>query len=115
MWTNIVPLYQEDSGRQLRRTKLTSEHIYLSPQSVMRVYLAAQVGINLVHVLIFALPALHSIFCNLAMFLLYILQVLSHSVGSVMQTFGDPDCHETAKFVLLMDKFFDCLNVRYMY
>ena len=39
-------------------------------------------------------------------------QVLSHSVGSVMQTFGAEDCQETAKFILLMDKFFDCLNSR---
>ena len=42
-------------------------------------------------------------------------QVPSHSVGSVMQTFGDDDCQETAKFILLMDKFFDCLNVRLVY
>ena len=42
------------------------------------------------------------------------LQVLSHTVGSVMKTFGpDDDRKETAKFILLMDKFFDCLNTRW--
>ena len=40
------------------------------------------------------------------------LQVLSHSVGSVMDTFGPEEAKETAKFILLMDKFFDCLNTR---
>lgn len=39
-------------------------------------------------------------------------QVLSCSVGKVMLEYGSPDCHETAKFILKMDRFFDCLNVR---
>lgn len=41
------------------------------------------------------------------------MQVLSNSVGRVMQCFGDRDCQETARFILLMDKFFDCANTRY--
>ena len=39
-------------------------------------------------------------------------QVLSHQVGSVMQQYGTPGSQETAKFILLMDRFFDCLNSR---
>lgn len=80
LWTHIVQLYQHDIGHELRHTKLTQEHVYLTPQSVMRVNLAAQ--------------------------------VLSHSVGSVLQTFAGDEAEETARFVLLMDNFFDALNVR---
>ena len=47
------------------------------------------------------------------MVLFAFLQVLSNSVGQVMKSFGAEDCQETAAFILLMDKFFDCLNVRY--
>lgn len=43
IWPHICRVYQEEAGRQLRRTKLTAEHVYLNPQSIMRVYLAAQV------------------------------------------------------------------------
>ncbi|KAK7112467.1 hypothetical protein V1264_011920 [Littorina saxatilis] len=41
-------------------------------------------------------------------------QVLSNRVGRVMQTYGKPEVQETAKFVLLMDRFFDCLNTRHL-
>ena len=37
-------------------------------------------------------------------------QVLSHQVGSVMQQYGTPGSQVTTKFILLMDRFFDCLN-----
>lgn len=40
------------------------------------------------------------------------LQVLSDSVGRVMTVYGSDEMSETAKFILLMDRFFDCLNVR---
>lgn len=40
-------------------------------------------------------------------------QVLSYSVGSVMQHHGGVEARETAKFILLMDRFFDCLNSRH--
>ena len=60
--------------------KLTSDHINLTPFSVMRVRLAAQ--------------------------------VLSETVGSVLNSFGPADAVGTAKFCLMMDKFFDCLNVK---
>lgn len=39
-------------------------------------------------------------------------QVLSESVGKVLQTFGSTQAKRTATFCLMMDKFFDCLNVR---
>lgn len=39
-------------------------------------------------------------------------QVLSFRVGRVMAAYGDPECQETADFILKMDRFFDCLNSR---
>ena len=39
-------------------------------------------------------------------------QVLSESVGKVLQKFGPPQAQGTAQFCLMMDKFFDCVNVR---
>ena len=60
--------------------KLTSAHINLTPFSVRRVRLAAQ--------------------------------VLSETVGSVLNSFGPADAVGTAKFCLMMDTFFDCLNVK---
>jgi len=80
LWQHIVDLYHADLQNGLRRTKLTRDHVYLTPHSVMRVKLAAQ--------------------------------VLSRQVGLVMQQFGTPEAQETAKFLLLMDRFFDYLNSR---
>jgi hypothetical protein len=39
-------------------------------------------------------------------------QVLSETVGCVLNEFGSPEVAGTAQFCLMMDKFFDCLNVR---
>ena len=39
-------------------------------------------------------------------------QVLSSTIGNVLQEFGPSDAAETAKFCALMDQFFDCTNVR---
>ena len=39
-------------------------------------------------------------------------QVLSFSIGKVLQEFGPPDGEGTAKFCILMDSLFDCFNVR---
>ncbi|KAK6181946.1 hypothetical protein SNE40_009722 [Patella caerulea] len=39
-------------------------------------------------------------------------QVFSRSVGKVIEKFGGEEAQETAKFILLIDRFFDCLNVR---
>ncbi|KAK7481901.1 hypothetical protein BaRGS_00026809 [Batillaria attramentaria] len=80
LWSHIIDIYDRDVAGQLRRTKLTHDHVYLTPASVMNVKLAAQ--------------------------------VLSYSVGKIMQEYGGPDCQETARFILLMDRFFDCLNTR---
>ena len=81
LWTHITSLYYQDFDCGLKMlNKLTSDHINLTPYSVMRVSLAAQ--------------------------------ILSETVSTVMNTFGSPDMTATAKFLLMMDKFFDCLNVR---
>ena len=60
--------------------KLISDHINLTPFSVMRVRLASQ--------------------------------VLSETVGSVLNSFGPADAVGTAKFCLMRDNVFDCLNVK---
>ena len=39
-------------------------------------------------------------------------KLLSETVSVVLNTFGEPDVAGTAKFCLIMDKFFDCLNVK---
>ena len=39
-------------------------------------------------------------------------QILSSTVSCTLQKFGPPDAQGTAKFCEMMDKFFDCLNVR---
>ena len=39
-------------------------------------------------------------------------QVLSETVGNVLNNFGPEEAAGTGKFCLMMDKFFDCLNVR---
>ena len=44
--------------------------------------------------------------------LLIPLQVLSKTVSDAFLYFGDPATKETQRFVLLFDRFFDCLNVR---
>ena len=39
-------------------------------------------------------------------------QVLSDTVAVCMDKFGPPEVSATAKFCSMMDRFFDCLNVR---
>ena len=39
-------------------------------------------------------------------------QVLSETVGNVLNSFGPEETAGTAKFCIMVDKFFDCLNVR---
>ena len=39
-------------------------------------------------------------------------QVLSSSMAKIMKQFGPEESHQTAEFCLIMDKFFDCMNVR---
>ena len=81
LWSHISTLHYQDLECGLKMlNKLTSDHINLTPFSVMRVRLAAQ--------------------------------VLSETVGSVLNSFGPVDAVGTARFCLMMDKFFDCLNVK---
>ena len=39
-------------------------------------------------------------------------QVLSDAVGNVLNSFGPEEAGETVQFCIMMDKCFDCLNVR---
>ena len=39
-------------------------------------------------------------------------QVLSETVENVLKQFGPPEADGTAEFCLMMDRFFDCLNVK---
>ena len=39
-------------------------------------------------------------------------QVMSETVGKIMASYGAPASSETAKFILMIDKFFDCCNTR---
>ena len=81
LWSHLTQLYHEDLESGLKLVpKLTNDHIALTPYSVMRVRLAAQ--------------------------------VLSETVGKVLNSFGPPEAAGTAQFCIMMDKFFDCLNVK---
>jgi len=77
--------------------KLKYEHIHLNSFSKMRVDLAAQVSCCCVQ-FHYSLLYLH-------------LKVFSETVSKVLTFSGDPEVTETAKFVLMFDRFFDCLNV----
>ena len=39
-------------------------------------------------------------------------QVLSGTVANISNNFGPEKAEETGQFCIMMDKFFDCLNVR---
>ena len=81
LWSHISKCYFDDLDSGLKMLpKLTSDHFNLTPYSVMRVHLAAQ--------------------------------VLSDTVAVCLDKFGPPEASATAKFFSMMDKFFDCLNVR---
>ena len=81
LWSHISKFYFDDLDSGLKMLpKLTSDHFNLTPYSVMRVHLAAQ--------------------------------VLSDTVAVCLDKFGPPEASATAKFCSMMDKFFDCLNVR---
>ena len=81
LWSHISQFYFDDLDSGLKMLpKLTSDHFNLTPYSVMRVHLAAQ--------------------------------VLSDTVAVCLDKFGPPKASATAKFCSMMDKFFDCLNVR---
>ena len=39
-------------------------------------------------------------------------QVMSTTVSKVMMAYGPSTCSEKAKFISIIDKFFDCCNIR---
>lgn len=43
LWEHVEKLLDDENELGLKRTKLTYDHIHLTPQNKMRVYLAAQV------------------------------------------------------------------------
>ena len=67
----------------------------------MRVDLDAQVRVHMRVVSIVTITYV----CSL-------IQVLSESVSKPLTLSGGDEAEETAHFILMMDKFFDCLNVR---
>ncbi|XP_056020425.1 uncharacterized protein LOC130054487 [Ostrea edulis] len=75
-----MDIYNDDTRGQLYRTKLTHDHMYLTPSSTMSVKLAVQ--------------------------------VLSNSVAQVMRAYYGPEVSETARLFGLVNRCFDCLNVR---
>ena len=79
--------------------KLTNQHIWLTSFAKMRVCLAAHAGTVLI-----------SVYC--ALILVAIFQVLSSSVADALTLLDEDETMETRKLIRLMDKFFDCLNVR---
>ena len=72
LWSHISHLYYDDLDCGLKLVnKFTSDHINLTPYSVMQ---AAQ--------------------------------ILSDTVGNVLNEFGPPEATGTAQFCLMMDKFY---------
>ena len=67
----------------------------------MRVDLAAQVSAYIVVFIICELKC--SIFCTI--------KVLSESVSKAVELIGGVEAAETAMFLIMFDKFFDCLKV----
>lgn len=95
-----MDFYEQDTSREMGVQyvpKLKFEHINLTSYSKMRVDLAAQVCFKC------------SVYCMYNNCI--ILQVLSESVGKALEQTRGNEVSETVKFVLNMDKFFDCLNV----
>ena len=42
-------------------------------------------------------------------------QVLSETVGNILNSFGPQEAERTGKFCIMMDKFFDCLKYKRTY
>jgi len=81
LWKHISDIFYEDRECGLHYlTKLTENHIKLTPFSIMNVRLAAQ--------------------------------VLSLSMSNTLREYGPPEATSTAELCLMMDKFFDTVNIR---
>ncbi len=106
VWKQLWDLFGKISGTRDSSCglsllpKLKQEHLKLTSFSRMRVDLAAQVTIMYYTIMIHV----HDCYINT--------QVLSKSVHDAFVFFGSPETKETEKFILMMDRFFDCLNVR---
>lgn len=105
-WEHVRKIYREDMASPHLGVsichKLSKQHLYLTPYSKMRVYLAAQVGL-------FDLN--HPYMCC-SLLSIIILQVMSSTVADALTYANDDTTTETRVFIRLIDKFFDCLNVR---
>ncbi len=62
-------------------------------------------------ILNFRFSAVPTVLVLCMMYTVHVLQVLSESVSKALKFSGDTGVEETARFVELMDKMFDCLNV----
>ena len=81
LWQHIARMYFMDAESPLKvLPKITYDHISLTPYSVMRVDLAAQ--------------------------------ILSSTMASVLSHHGGNELSGTSKYCDMIDKFFDCMNVR---
>ena len=83
--------------------KLEYGHLHLTSFSRMRVDLAARYIYTAV---ILVCTIGHKYMCHLCML------VLSESVSKALTLRGGESAEGTARFLLLMDKFFDCANVK---
>lgn len=109
-WEHLKALYDRDirrgSGLALV-PKLKYEHVAgLSSFAIMRVELAAQVCFAMVVAYIHLLWQ-----WTFLLNMYFYIQVLSETVGKAMKLTGGPEAQETAKFILMFDKFFNALNV----
>ena len=77
----------------------------------MRVDLAAQVLLYITCTLFCASCEVSFFVRTIYIIYTYLLQVLSQTVSKALELTGGDEAKETAKFVDLFDKFFDCLNV----
>lgn len=109
-WQHVEDLYKKDTGTEMGLhlvRKLKFEHIYLSSFSKMRVELVAQVC-NCTLCTCYT----ESTCIYICMCILYnVMQVLSESVSKALAMTGGEDVSETAHYVSMVDRFFDCLNV----
>jgi hypothetical protein len=105
-WEYIIKLYERNVGATTVTPglsmvpKLKYEHIKLTSFSKMRVDLAAQVTKFKAQ----SCNTMQCLFVPLA-------QVLSESVSQALYLTGGGEAFETAYFIGMVDKFFDCLNV----
>ena len=110
-------MYLGDSGAQRAQPglslvpKLKYEHIHLTSFSRMRVDLAAQVLSNSGACCVISGQLLVHVAWRVCYDLHFFLQVLSNTVATALRLTGKDEVEETARFVTMFDRLFDCLNV----